>query len=77
MTVTETAWQGHRGHGDHRGACDDGRHDGDDRRPLFDRLDRNDDGVISRSEWPRSQDEFDRLDRNDDGRITRREFASR
>ena len=76
MTVPESAWQGHRGHGDHRGACDDDRQ-GDDHRALFDRLDRNDDGVIVRGEWPRGDDEFNRIDRDDDGRITRREFAAR
>ena len=71
ITVGESAWEAHRSHGDHRGACD-----GPNPRPgtRFDRLDVNDDGVISRSEWRGDRATFDRLDRNDDGVISRREY---
>lgn len=41
----------------------------------FDRLDRNNDGVISRKEWPDGATRFDRFDTNDDGEISRREYA--
>ncbi len=48
---------------------------------IFTRLDRNGDGVISRSEWPRDAATFDRLDLNHDGVITQAEaqqvFANR
>ena len=37
------------------------------------RLDRNNDGYISRSEWPGSRDGFDRLDLNNDNRVSRSE----
>jgi hypothetical protein len=71
ITVGESAWEAHRSHGDHRGACGSSA-------PLpgsrFDRLDLNDDGVISLSEWPGDRGSFDRLDRNDDGVISRREY---
>ena len=73
ITVGESAWSAHQGHGDYRGACKanaPGPGSG-----KFDILDRNDDGVISRGEWTGSRDEFNRLDRNDDGVISRREFG--
>ena len=47
-----------------------------DAQAMFDRLDRNEDGAISREEAPeRMQSRFDRIDGNGDGRITREEFA--
>jgi len=42
---------------------------------AFDRLDRNNDRAISRSEWRQDRSVFDRLDRNNDGVIVRNEFA--
>ncbi|HEY9422205.1 MAG TPA: signal transduction protein, partial [Thermoanaerobaculia bacterium] len=44
------------------------------REDEFDRLDRNDDGRISLSEWPGDRDRFARLDRNDDGFLSRDEL---
>src|SRR5207245_6733455 len=41
----------------------------------FARLDRNDDGVISRREWDGTRSEFDRLDVNHDGVLSRRELS--
>lgn len=40
---------------------------------MFNRLDTNRDGVISRSEWPRDAAAFDRIDMNRDGLITQAE----
>lgn len=40
----------------------------------FGRLDRNDDGYLSLSEWPRDQRLFDRLDLNNDDRLSRSEL---
>jgi hypothetical protein len=49
----------------------------DDRRTTrFDRLDLNDDGFISRSEWPADVWIFDRFDRNDDNRLGRSEIRN-
>ena len=55
------------------------RDQGDDDRwtDRFDRLDRNDDGWLSASEWPRDERRFDLLDRNNDGRVSRSEFQDR
>lgn len=49
------------------------------RRPgkRFQRLDRNQDGRISRDEWTRRPRAFDRLDLNHDGFITREELRLR
>lgn len=41
----------------------------------FDRLDRNNDGAVSRSEWRQDRSVFDRLDRNSDGVIVRSEYS--
>jgi Ca2+-binding EF-hand superfamily protein len=51
----------------------------DDRSAIdrFDRLDRNNDGYVSLSEWPRDRQTFDLLDRNDDGRLSQSELADR
>ncbi len=73
ITVGESAWEAHRAHGDHRGACGD-RTPGPVPGSRFDRLDANDDGVISLGEWPLDRAAFDRLDRNDDGVLSRREY---
>jgi Ca2+-binding EF-hand superfamily protein len=43
----------------------------------FDRLDTNDDGRISLSEWAGDRTLFDRLDRNDDGFLSRDEWKNR
>jgi len=52
--------------------------DDDDRRnDRFERLDRNNDGYLSASEWPREERRFDRLDLNNDGRVSRSEFQDR
>jgi hypothetical protein len=45
-------------------------------REEFSVLDRNRDGVLSRTEWTGSATTFRRLDRNRDGRLTRGEFGS-
>ena len=74
ITVGESAWAAHQGHGDYRGACR-ANEPGPGNNGRFDALDLNDDGVISRREWTGTEDSFDRLDRNDDGVISRREFG--
>ena len=52
--------------------------DDDDRRiDRFERLDRNNDGYLSTSEWSRDARLFDRLDRNNDRRVSRSEFQNR
>ncbi|MFN7946396.1 MAG: EF-hand domain-containing protein [Blastocatellia bacterium] len=42
----------------------------------FQRLDRNQDGKISRDEWPGNPRAFDRLDTSQDGFLTRDELAA-
>ena len=71
ISVGESAWPAHQGHGDHLGACRRGANQ--DRR--FDELDLNRDGVISLREWRGDRVTFDRLDRNDNGVISRDEFS--
>jgi EF hand domain-containing protein len=44
-------------------------------RADFIRLDRNDDGVIARREWPGSRGEFNALDENRDGVLSAREYS--
>ncbi|HZS09836.1 MAG TPA: EF-hand domain-containing protein [Blastocatellia bacterium] len=44
---------------------------------MFRRLDKNNDGRISRDEWARRPKAFARLDANNDGFITREELAAR
>ena len=52
--------------------------DDDDRwTSRFDRLDLNDDGFLSRSEWTGDDRVFERLDRNNDGRLSLNELRSR
>ena len=46
------------------------------RTPLFEEMDYNNDGLLSRREWPVDARAFDRADRNHDGIVTLREFAS-
>jgi Ca2+-binding EF-hand superfamily protein len=41
----------------------------------FARIDRNDDGLVTRREWPRATREFRAFDRNSDGVVTRREWT--
>ena len=67
------AWKAHEKHGDRRGAC---RHpgDGNGHGDAFDRLDRNDNGLVSRAEWPYADDAFRRLDRDGSGALTREEY---
>lgn len=48
--------------------------DEDDLENRFDRLDRNNDGYLSLSEWGRDRDRFDRLDLNNDNRLSRNEI---
>jgi len=40
---------------------------------VFQRLDKNNDGSLSRDEWPRAQQAFDRVDANKDGVLSREE----
>lgn len=78
ITVSESAWQAHQGHGDHRGACDRSSPRPSPRpRRSFDDLDVDDDGAISLEEWPGDRASFDRLDRDGNHRLSRREFARR
>jgi hypothetical protein len=72
ITVSESAWDAHRKHGDRRGACDHG-HDGDGHR-RFEDLDRDHDNRLSRSEFPGGREAFDRLNRNHDDWLSREEF---
>jgi hypothetical protein len=44
-------------------------------RDSFNRLDRNDDGVIARREWQGSRGEFNALDANRDGVLSTREYS--
>ena len=74
ISVSESAWGAHQKHGDLRGACDH-QGDGGGHGDAFDRLDRNNDGRIARSEWTSGDDSFRRLDRNGDGFLSRDEFA--
>jgi hypothetical protein len=73
ITVSESAWNAHEKHGDHRGAC---HRPGDDHGNgnTFDRLDRNNNNLVSRAEWPYGDDAFRRLDRNNDGNLNREEY---
>jgi Ca2+-binding EF-hand superfamily protein len=41
---------------------------------VFERADRNNDGLLSRDEWYGDLQTFERIDRNDDGRISLAEF---
>lgn len=72
ISVSDSAWPAHQGHGDRRGAC--GR-SGTNADRRFDALDINNDGVISLGEWRGDRATFDRLDRNDNDVITRAEFS--
>jgi len=44
-------------------------------RDSFNRIDRNDDGVIARREWQGSRGEFNALDANRDGVLSTREYS--
>jgi len=46
-----------------------------ERGGRFNEADRNNDGLISRSEWQGSEKRFDRLDRNSDGVLTSAEVS--
>lgn len=48
----------------------------DQRAALFQNLDRNHDGVLSREEWPANARSFRHLDRNGDGVVNLEEFMS-
>jgi hypothetical protein len=79
ITIGESAWDAHRRHGDHRGACggrgDDDGHGGDATR-RFHELDRNDDLVIVLREWPGDRATFERIDTSDDNAINLNEFIA-
>ncbi len=49
-----------------------GRH----QRADLQKMDANNDGVISRDEWKGRPQAFDRIDKNNDGSLTREEIAS-
>ena len=74
ISIGESAWQAHQGHGDYRGACRTGGGGGTG-HGRFDELDRNHNGVLSLDEWPGDRGTFDRLDRNHDGVLSPGEFA--
>lgn len=74
ISVSESAWAAHRGHGDQRGACGN--------RPPnpgrgFDALDVNNDRRLSFDEFRGDRVVFDRLDRDDDHFLSREEFSRR
>jgi hypothetical protein len=81
ITIGASAWDAHRRHGDHRGACG-GRGDGDgdghggDATRRFHELDRNDDLVIVLREWPGDRATFERIDTSDDNAINLDEFIA-
>ena len=75
ITVGESAWQAHQGHGDYRGACRTGG-GGTGHGSRFDALDRNHNGVISVDEWTADRAIFKRLDTNHDGVLSPGEFSS-
>jgi Ca2+-binding EF-hand superfamily protein len=54
--------------------ADRGRGRGRDRNAIFDRADRDNDGVITRSEWSGDVEAFERLDRNNDNLLDRGEL---
>ena len=77
ISVSESAWDAHRKHGDRRGACDQG-HDGDghgDGHRRFEDLDRDHNNRLTRSEFQGSREAFDRLDRDHNDWLSREEFA--
>jgi Ca2+-binding EF-hand superfamily protein len=51
--------------------------DDDDEEDSFERMDTNDDGKISRSEWTGTTSRFNQLDDNSDGYLSRTEFSDR
>ena len=77
LTVGESAWSAHSGHGDYRGACrpNGGNGGNGGQGGRFDRLDTNNDNVITANEWVGDRGVFDRLDRNDDGKLSKEEFS--
>jgi EF hand domain-containing protein len=72
ISVSESAWAAHKGHGDQRGACGRG---GTNQDRRFNEMDSNHDGVISLGEWRGDRATFDRLDRNNNGVLSRDEFS--
>ena len=87
--VTRDEWRGNDRSFDVHDWNRDGMLSGDELRPgsrrrtdrdrsvRFDQLDRDNDGYLSFSEWPRDRQVFYRLDRDDDGRLSRSELADR
>jgi hypothetical protein len=73
ISVSESAWAAHQGHGDHRGACGNRSNPG----RSFDDLDLNDDNALSFREFRGDRTVFDRLDRDDDGFLSREEYSRR
>lgn len=62
---------------DPRANGNDDRWDDDRWNDRFEDLDRNNDGYLSVSEWPRDARNFDLFDRNNDRRVSRSEFQNR
>lgn len=60
----------HRGAGEHRRIEEHHRTHAQDVRGRFEGMDRNDDGRISRDEFPGNDEAFSRLDRDGDGVIS-------
>ena len=77
ITVGESAWSAHKGHGDTRGACGHNNPNPPPGGRTFEALDVNNDGRLSLREFGGDRTVFDRLDRDRDGYLSPREFANR
>lgn len=75
ISVSESAWAAHRGHGDQRGAC--GHSGPPPGGRSFNALDVNNDHRLSFDEFRGDRVVFDRLDRDDDHFLSREEFSRR
>lgn len=75
ISVGESAWAAHQGHGDHRGAC--GHSGPPPGSRTFDALDVNNDHRLSFEEFRGDRSLFDRLDRDRNRFLSRDEFSRR
>ena len=78
ITVGESAWAAHKGHGDTRGACG---HNNPNPPPgggrSFEALDVNNDNMLSLREFGGDRTAFDRLDRDRNNFLSRDEYSRR